>query len=99
MADILNVLYIPPRGSKRAALIYRPFSAMPPERGAAWSAWCERMGIDPNEVPLSASIVCDDKACTVTYPVVVDWCEDECISENKVIQLEAPALPFPGSPF
>ena len=91
----LNVLYLPHRESKRAALIYQSLPAMPKKLGAAWSAWFERMGIDPNEVPLSASIVCDDEARTVTYPRVTGWDE----SENVTIQLEAPALPFPGSPF
>jgi len=98
------VIHLPVFGSHtRGVVLLEPFSKMHPPDGEAWATWFERMGLNPNEVPLTASIFCDDDARTITYPVVaydergqakID-ADGFLISEDVTIQLEAPALPFP----
>jgi hypothetical protein len=98
------VVHYPPTDRCRMVVLLEPFSKMHPAEGAAWAEWFERMGLPANEVPLTASILCDDEARTVTFPVV-DYDEDgkykmaddgeTILSKDVTIQLEAPALPFP----
>jgi len=97
-------VHYPPTDHCRMVVLLEPFCHMHPDDGEAWRLWFERMGLPANEVPLSASILCDDDARTITYPQVAydengryRMADDgeTILSEDVTIQLEAPALPFP----
>jgi hypothetical protein len=65
--------------------------------GSPWLQWVRRHGIDPDEVMLD-SIECDDERRTVTYMHRSRTRGGRGpFGQWRVMQLEAPALPFPGN--
>jgi hypothetical protein len=67
--------------------------------------WARRHGLDPSRIKLPAVITVDDSRRTVSvdrYAVldedgrdVADFVENCIVTEPLVVQLEAPALPWP----
>jgi hypothetical protein len=82
-----------------------------PELNAAWETWLARHGLpEPKHICYGGPIVCDDDARTVSAWCKA-WTESgadkviktgdpsspyEVVREWVVVQLEAPALPFPA---
>jgi hypothetical protein len=61
----------------------------PAQSGSPWLEWVQRHGIKPEDVVVDSDIECDDIARTITY--------QHPDGRFRVMQLEAPALPFPVS--
>jgi hypothetical protein len=77
-----------------------------PDLDRAWRVWLTRHGLPtPDRICAGGPIVCDDDARTVSA-----WCKvqdergidvlnddrTEVLKELVTVQLESPALPFPG---
>lgn len=67
---------------------------MDPDERNAWAAWFERHGIDPRGLHPTLVVIADDTYRTITYAAaaIVDC---HVIPVPRMVQLEAPALPFP----
>jgi len=78
---------------------------------ARWVDWFRRHGVEWEKIPIDSEIVCDDDARQIRYTalrlhenggkmlayynkITETWDQDEV-----TVQLEAPALEFPVSPF
>lgn len=81
--------------------------AMDPVDEHAWRTWLARHGIDPEDVLLDNELTCDDERRQIRYEtlarddngkVIIDYDTDGLPYFRRtmaVVQLEAPALPFP----
>lgn len=72
---------------------------------AAWIAWCERLGIDPNDVAVPGGIERDPEnrrvlwfgfARDVEGHLQLNEAGDEAVRELRFVQLEAEPPPFPA---
>jgi hypothetical protein len=65
---------------------------MDPDERNEWATWFERHGIDPHTLHSHLSVVVDDTHRTITYAAA----NDRGGVVARMVQLEAPALPFPA---
>lgn len=88
----------------RAVYIDRGFPELEPDQTAAWEAWCALHGLpDKFDMPLHQTIFCDDTDRTITCIAFVRddngklvLHRNEAVTREVVVQLQAPAQPFPG---
>jgi hypothetical protein len=63
-----------------------------------WAEWFVAYGIDPYDVCVPGWVEADDVQRTITYLAIVRDENGGITRERRVLQLEAPALPFPHLP-
>lgn len=84
--------------TRRTAEIDRAFPDMTPADAEAWQVWLFRHGLDPCRVLIGYPLVCDDIKRSITYTAPAGS-YDGLLLIRESVQLEAPALDLPLSPF
>jgi len=66
-----------------------------------WWVWLCRHGLDTGHVLLDHPLICDDDSRTISYAAPVTDDQGRYMSGivAAVVQLEAPALPLPPTPY
>lgn len=91
--------------TRRVVYIDRPLVHVPEPDRSMWWRWLERMGVDPNSVPIACELIIDDDHRRISWD---GWQLDDLgrvrltadrqhiVRQLCTVQLEAPALPVPA---